>query len=452
MRRLVRRILLTASAMVLGVVLFLVDSIVLGGPEDHPPPRSAPGGTVAAAAPRGSLAELQGRLERTPGDWRAWSALGVAYLEQASRSGDPSTYPQAQAALTESLRLHPQANVRALRGQASLATARADFVAAARLGAEITAITPVDPDALGLLTDALVECGRYAEAEVAVARMVELSPDSAALARVSSLRALHGDTTGALEAMERAWAEASSPGTAAHTSFRLGELAFASGDLATAQARFVQSRLRAPGYPLAVAGSAKVAAARGDAEAAVAGYRRVLDDMPLPRYAAELGDVLASLGRAAEAAEQYAWVAAQSRLIQANGGRAGPDAALFAADHGHPVAALELAAREHAVRESIHTDDALAWALHRNGRNTEALVHADRSLRLGTRDASLHYHRGMIESALGRDEQARASLQTALEINPYFSLLQASTARAELARLGGALRGGGQVIAGAGTG
>jgi tetratricopeptide (TPR) repeat protein len=169
----------------------------------------------------------------------------------------------------------------------------------------------------------------------------------------------------------------------------------------------------------------------------VIAYRQVLEGLPLPQYAAELGDLLAALGRAEEARAPYAMADTQLRLIGANGGRTDLQAALFAADHGDPGVALDLAQREHAVRQSIHTDDALAWALHRNGRNIEALVLAQRAVRLGTRDASLHFHLGMIEAALDRGPAARTSLQTALEINPYFSLLHAPTARAQLLRLDG---------------
>ena len=433
-----RRTLLTVCAFGLGVVFFLVDSIVLGGPGQDPAPRSVPRGIVAAATPRGPLAELRDHLERVPGDWVAWAALGSAHVERATRSGDPSAFPQADEAFTESLRIHPQGNAEALTGRAMLAAARHDFTAAAALAGEATAIDESDAPAFGVLTDALVELGRYDDAGVALRRMTDLSPDSSVLALTSRLRELHGDTAGARAAMDRSRADARSLAAAAAASLRLGELAFQAGDLAAAQQGYLDSRTRDPGYLPALAGLARVAAARGDTAAAVAGYRRVLDALPLPQYATELGDLLTSLGREQEAAEQYAMVAAQTQLIRANGGRADLEAALFAADHGAPVTALELARREHTTRGSIHTDDALAWALHRNGRNTEALVLSERSLRLGTRDASLHFHRGMIEAARGRTRQARISLQTALEINPYFSPLHAPTARAELARLGGA--------------
>jgi Flp pilus assembly protein TadD len=77
----------------------------------------------------------------------------------------------------------------------------------------------------------------------------------------------------------------------------------------------------------------------------------------------------------------------------------------------------------------VFVADALAWQLHANGRDAEAITHADEALRLGTRSALFHFHRGMIELSLGRLDAARADLRQALAINPHFSLLHAPEAR-----------------------
>jgi Flp pilus assembly protein TadD len=85
----------------------------------------------------------------------------------------------------------------------------------------------------------------------------------------------------------------------------------------------------------------------------------------------------------------------------------------------------------------VFVADALAWQLHAAGRDREALVHADEALRLGTRNALFHFHRAMIESALGRRDAARADFQSALAINPHFSVIHAPEAVEHLAALGG---------------
>jgi len=54
------------------------------------------------------------------------------------------------------------------------------------------------------------------------------------------------------------------------------------------------------------------------------------------------------------------------------------------------------------------------------------------ALRLGTRDAKMEYHAGMIQHALGNNHEATRHLQLALEINPSFDVLQAEVARGTL--------------------
>jgi Flp pilus assembly protein TadD len=74
--------------------------------------------------------------------------------------------------------------------------------------------------------------------------------------------------------------------------------------------------------------------------------------------------------------------------------------------------------------------------LHATGHDREALRYARSATRLGTKDARLLFHRGMIETALGRVDAARRSLRAALAADPHFSPLQAPIARRTLATLG----------------
>ena len=53
----------------------------------------------------------------------------------------------------------------------------------------------------------------------------------------------------------------------------------------------------------------------------------------------------------------------------------------------------------------------------------------DRALGLGTQDARMFYHAGMIAHALHNDDDARHYLEQALSINPHFSVLFAEQAQ-----------------------
>ncbi|MEP7072462.1 MAG: hypothetical protein ABI839_08750, partial [Verrucomicrobiota bacterium] len=105
----------------------------------------------------------------------------------------------------------------------------------------------------------------------------------------------------------------------------------------------------------------------------------------------------------------------------------------FYADHDLKLdEALAIARRERAWRSDIFTSDALAWCLYKKGEVAEAKKYIDEAMRLGTRDARIKYHAGMIYKALNERQAAAGFLKEALAINPAFDALQADIARETL--------------------
>ena len=103
------------------------------------------------------------------------------------------------------------------------------------------------------------------------------------------------------------------------------------------------------------------------------------------------------------------------------------------ADHDRDVAdALRIACADVARRPDVYGDDVLAWTLFKNGRDAAAKRASSRALRLGTEDAMLHYHAGMIAAALGRSRVAARHLEQALALAPAFDVRQAPMARVAL--------------------
>src|SRR5262249_31371374 len=146
-----------------------------------------------------------------------------------------------------------------------------------------------------------------------------------------------------------------------------------------------------------------------------------------------LGDIYTKLGRSAEAQQQYELVEHIARLNALNRAVYNRELVYFYVDHRiKAVPALDLAQREIEVRKDIYGYDALAWALYHNGRAEEAIGPMKEALRLGTKDARLLFHAGMIASRLGETEKAIKFLEHALAINPHFHVLQADEARAAL--------------------
>ncbi|MGH3341838.1 MAG: tetratricopeptide repeat protein [Carbonactinosporaceae bacterium] len=402
----------------------------------RPGPVSGPAAAGQEPVPGADLAAttraLQQRLDRLPGDYTAWASLGLAYVQQARITGDPTYYPKAEGALENSLARRPAGNDAAHTGLASLAAARHDFHEALRQARHAQRLNPYGAANQGVLGDALIELGRYEQAFAELQRMVDLQPGVASFTRVSYAWELRGEVGRARGALERALDFSTTPSDAAYCLYHLGELAWNSGQLDAAEGHYTQGVRRDPGYAPLIAGQAKVAAARGDAELALDRYREVVRRRPEPSYVIAYAELLAALGRDERATRQYAVVDATRRLYEAQGVRVDLEIALFDADTGHPDAALEAARAAWRQRRTVHTEDAYAWALHASGRDRDALPHARAAARLGTKSAQFAYHRGMIERALGRYGSAEAALQRALRLNPYFSPLHAPRARAAL--------------------
>jgi tetratricopeptide (TPR) repeat protein len=412
------------------------------------PPAAAPAlrkRTASVSAPvvaSGSLSELivglQSRLKAVPGDARAFAQLGLAYVQEARVTADPTYYPKAEGALDRSLALGGSANFDAFTGHASLAAARHDFAGALAWGQKAVAANPHSAQAYAVVGDAQVELGMYEEAFATFQKAVDLKPELSTYARASYAWELQGNVGNALAAMKLARQAAASASDTAWADNQLGELAFNSGRLDRAEASYREAIARDPSYLPPHAGLAKVEAARGDLSGAIADMSWVVARYPTPEYVIALGDLYTVSGRDADAARQFALLRAEEHLFQANGVNMDLEIALFDADHEVDLAGgLAAAQAEWARRHSVHVADALAWQLYANGRFREALGYADQALHLGTRNALFFFHRGMIEKAMGRAAAARRDLATALGINPHFSILWAGSAARTLARMGG---------------
>lgn len=420
--------------------------VLLGAGSLMAPWQAEPGAPAGSGAPAprdagaAAIQKLQARLHRVPGDWTAWAALGAAYVEQARVSYDPAFYAKAEQAARRSLELEPD-NAEALGARAALHAARHDFAPAHADAQAAHERNPFDPDALGVLADALIELGRYEEGFDVIQRMLDVRPGVPSFTRASYSFELRGDLRGARYALDRAAGVAASAQDRAFVALLTGELAWHAGDAASALAHYETGLRATPDGPSLRAARAKALAALGDRPAALREYESVTDDLPQPEFLIAYGELLEAGGDREKAEEQYALVRAQQRLLAAEGVNVDLELALFEADHGSAAAAVAAARAEADKRRSVFAHDALAWALHAAGKDAEALPHADAALALGTRSAALHYHRGMILLGLDRPTDALTALREALALNPHFSSVHAPRAQAAIAELSRGARG-----------
>ena len=387
--------------------VILVAAVGTGGQNEASPRAIEAVAPIPFSTAETRIGFLQERLRVLPDDAGAAAKLGEAYLQRARETADPAYYTKAEGVLRRAGDLQPD-NPAVLVPLGSLASAQHRFQDALELGRRARDIEPRAASAYGVLGDALVELGRYPEAFEAFQAMVDRRPDLASFARVSYARELTGDIDGALAAMRTAAGWAGDEGeAAAWARVQLGNMLLTyRDDIAGADREYRLALGARSGYPLALAGLARVRASEASVEEAIALARQASDALPSLEHAILLSDLLHASGRQSEAGGADGLVKVIDWLMAASGIEPDPEMALFQADRG-PDPAVAYAQAVYEARPSPKAAGALAWALYRAGDPASASPLIDEALRWGSRDPSTLYHAARIALAFEDDELAR---------------------------------------------
>lgn len=392
---------------------------------------AAPAADVGALANQftaASSATVTQRLERAvasnPQDGATRTLLGLAYQQRFRESGDPAWLTRAEHALDLAGRHGGAHETLRLGALAQLAGTRHEFDRSIKLARRVLATDPQSTVALGALADGLRESGRYREAFAAFDRLVEQGPSVGAYARVAFARLQLGRRAAALDAMELALEAGSGiPEQLAWARTQYGTLLFGAGRVADAERAFRGALAEAPGYVHARAGLASISIARGRLDEAADRLTAVLRKLPSLQYSMLLADVLERSGRTAEARRAELRVREVAALFARHGVDFSGPLAVRDLDRNVRVReALRVSREGYAAAPNVETADAVAWGLYRTGRCAEARSWSETSLRLGIRNGSFLFHRGLIERCLGNKELGRRYMQEALAADPFFSV------------------------------
>jgi tetratricopeptide (TPR) repeat protein len=317
-----------------------------------------------------------------------------------------------------------------------------NFAAARDHALRLVELDPAKSYSHQILGDAQLELGEYEKATEAFRRMKSLSGITVSSeTRLARLAFLQGNVDAAQTHLSAALAAATNSDsprreTLAWCQWQLGELKFAVGDYKAAEQNYRDSLKTFPDYYRALAGLASARAAQDDLREAIEGFERVTRIVPDPVFIATLGDLYKLAGREKESEAQYRLVEQIARLNAMNGALYNRQLALFRADHDmNSEEAYAEAVKEYELRQDIYGADAVAWTALKDGKLGEAQAKMKEALRLGTKDAKLYYHAGMIARRTGNTTAARDYLKRALALNPRFDPLQSALAREALAAL-----------------
>lgn len=409
-----------------------------------PPPASAEDVLAAIPPPLGTSAgekavvDATAKVRHSPDKADLWANLGDALSQRQRDSSDPVYYDLAGRIYQQALLMDPR-NVSALNGMAWVTGGRHLFEESIAWANKSIAISPENADAEGILGDAALELGNYDEAFVHYQKMMDLRPDLSSWSRGAYLLWVTGHTNQAANLMQRAIGAGG--GYAENTAWcraKLATMDYNQGSFAAAAQVLEPSLRERSKNPHILLAAARIATATGDLDVAEQYYKLLLEKGPNHDALAGLGDLHASKGEKEEAEKYYLQVEALHAVHLATAGHDHLQMALFFADHDrNPVEAMRLAEQRKLTR-NVFEADALAWVYFKNGENTKAIDAIKLALSQHTPDSRIHYHAGCIAAKAGDMESARRHLQTALALNPSFSILQAPAATRLLEQISGA--------------
>ena len=360
------------------------------------------------------------QLRRNPDSAEIRVRLAQALIQLAEEEGrETELIPEATERLAEALEIAPD-HYYGQTIQASLYNKLHEFERARDLSRKLLAQYPNHAYVHGTLVDALVELGEYDEAVEASDRLQSIRPGLPAYSRASYLRELHGDTEGAIEAMELAAnADPYGHATRAWALYQLGNLYLGEAKPDTAASIFTGILSERPNFAPALTGLGHVALVRGDADEAV----RLLEESRALRPMEVTDEVLVEAYTAA-GNERKAEAAARRVHEALRGARemgeiVDMEEADFLADRGDDLdRALKMAKAQVERRPGhLHANETYAWTLYKTGKARQAVPYIERAMRLGTGDAMVHYRAARIYQAAGQGGEAARHLQLALDGN-----------------------------------
>lgn len=418
-------------AVVLLIAGLAVGRFLTAGEHSSPP---APISAAAGGAPTNSLEALQARTVTSPDSAEAWLAYGTVAMRTAIATGDPSFYGAAEQALDTALRLAPKSSD-TLAARAGLDLSLHEFAAALPLAQQAVEANPLNIIALAALFDARIENGDYAGAEITLKQLLNVNPGVAAYARVSYLRQLTGDMTGARTAMQQAVAAAGPGPERSAVENYLGDINLELGDFPAARSAYQRALGDLPTSVSASLGTARVMMADGRLAEAAALVAQVVTRSPQPAAATLQGELALMRNDPATVTSAFALVQANDQILRSQGIVTDLESAVFHADRGEAAPATESARAAYSARRTIFTADALAWALVASGRPAEAVPMIDEALAGGITSPSIHVHAAAAFAAIGDTSRASAELAIAFRSAPWLT----PSIRPVAARLAGEL-------------
>jgi tetratricopeptide (TPR) repeat protein len=366
------------------------------------------------------MAQATRLIEKNPKNFEAYNALALALSRRARESSNVNFYARAEETLKKSFEISP-ANFDGERIHVWLLLGKHEFAGAREEARKLNQRMPDDVMVYGFLTDANIELGNYKEAEDAAQLMLDLRPGNLpGLTRAAYLRELFGDLDGSVELMNMAY-QSTPPSETENQAWILSQVAhlqLMSGKITEADNTLQHALVLFPGYHYALGNLAKVRIEQKRYEDAVNHLQQRYDAAQHAENLYDLAEALELASHRDQAQKDFAEFEIKSELESARADNSNRELIFYYADHAHqPAKALQVAQAEYARRHDVFTLDAYAWALHVNGRDTEARTQIAAALAVGIRDPKMLRHAGEIALSIGDRAAAEQYLLDSVKMN-----------------------------------
>ena len=368
----------------------------------------------------------------------ALGQLAGLYMQRGRESGDESNYVAAEAYARRSTALRSNRNGAAFVTLASSMLAQHEFRSADSVVSELVGFEPDVPQYRALLGEIKLELGDYNAARSAFDSLYRLRANLSIAPRLARWMEINGENALArrilYDALEQALKRRDLPREqVAWFYLRVGDIEQRNGRTRSARTHYERGLTVAPSDYRLLAAMSRLNAVEGNPRKAIEFGEKAMAIKLDPATLGTIGDAYTATGDTAQA-DQY--FRTMEVAVSGQPGAYHRAWSLFLLDHDRRVGEVLTNVRgELETRKDIYGYDLLAWALHKSGRNAEAGYAMAKALRMGTQDAMLFFHAGVIELALGNRAGARRQLERALAINPNFHPSQPEEARQLIAQL-----------------
>ncbi len=367
------------------------------------------------------IARLGVAITDNPSELKNYIELAYVYLQKVRETGDASYYTKIDELLAKAETANlVDADIDAVK--AMVANGRHDPARGYEWIKRAITKNPTVSSYYGIKVDSEIELGKYEDAIVTLQGMVDKKPNFSSFTRIAYVREIHGDTEGAIEALSRAVdAGSAHKENVAWAHVESGKL-WARSDLEKAQHEYFKALEQTANYAPALEGLGRIAWAKGDQEKAKDFFEKAFETLPVATYAIDLGKVYSAVGDEARAKQYFVLAELAFDTSAVSGVDIDLEYSLFLSDHGDPWIALVKAVRAYKKRPTIYGADALAWALYKNGKYTEAKIFINEAVRLGEHDPQIVFHAAMISQKLGELEKAEELLRKVTSLDSHPSL------------------------------